>query len=259
MTRMDLLCKRADSAMALLFEVFEDKFRILQRCSSILPGFVMPSPNPVQVSGFISTIFRDQAKKIRYQKMCSIFPHAVMAGKHEFERQLREDRTKAEQAHNTAYSGRKKAFVSNSVRIFKANNADADFRSALMQEAVKNIEVSASARYLAEHPKKPFVYEPPKVETPAETDPVLYAQDIQSKVAKIAAETKRKNEADIAAGRAVEQVRGGRRLKVIDSDDYAPSKKERDIEREKKAIKAAKSTPSEDAEYARGLTAKDMV
>lgn len=259
MNRMELLCKRADDGMVVLFEAFEDKHRVIQRCSSILPGFTPPVPNPVQVSGFIAGIYRDQAKKIRYQQMCGLFPRAVMAGKHEFERMLREDRNKAEAAHNREYLGRKKAFVSNAVRIFKSNNPDADFRSAQMQKLVKQIETGAAARYLAEHPQKPFVYDPPKYEPVAESEKIDTLDDFRKKVVEASEKAKAKEKADIAAGRAVPQTRRKPNLVVTESKGFAPSKKERDIEREKAAIKAAESSPSDEDEFACGLTAKDML
>lgn len=251
MEKMDDLCKRADEGMKILFSAFEDKWRILQRCSSIMPGFVPPVPNPVQVSGFIASIYRDSAKKLRYQKMCSLFPRAVMAGKHEFERMLREDRNKAEAVHNREYLGRKKSFVSNAVRIFKANNSDADFRSAQMQKNIKETESASAARFLAEHPKKPFIYNPPKYEPVAELENINNLDDFREEVRKASEKAKAKEKADIAAGRAV--PKSDKKLDVVDSKDFAKTDKE------KAAIKAAQSAPGDKDEFARGLTASDML
>jgi len=138
--------------------------------------------------------------------MCALFPLAVAAGKHTFERILKEDKAKAEGAYNKAYAGRKKAYVSNAVRIFKANNPDADFRTAQMKKNIAEIEVHAKNKYLADYPKKPFVYVLPKLELPVETDPVRFFEDTQAKISNIAAEAKRKADADIAAGRALPQT-----------------------------------------------------
>lgn len=259
MIQMDKLSIRASDAMAILFEAFEDKWRISQRCGRILSGFASPVPNPVQVVDFIASIYRDQGKKIRYQKMCSILPRAVVAGKHTFERVLKEDRAKAEGVHNRAYAGRLKAYISSAVTTFKANNPDGDFRSAQMKENIKAIETVARAKFLDEFPKEPFVYSPPQQEVVATTDPIEMYQDTEKRVHEIATKAYAKEKADIAAGRIQPQTKRKPNLVVTESTGFAKSKKEKDIEREKAAIKAAKSAPSDSDEYARGLTARDMM